>query len=220
MRNLKSRTICVVLFSVMAVSGQTTQIAKPSADEMLERSLPGNEVESLTTSNAFSRALGHVGIAGGAARVLGCEGDYFRQLWSPINKTLRQALDTIVETDPGYRWQLVDGVINLVPAEREPALLSTKISKFRVTDVTSALDALSQLLALPEVKTAMEDLHLKPGIALISHWSSPNPKPFTVTCKGVTLRQALNAIAHAQGRATWDYVETHCDQRNEVIIRF
>ena len=64
----------------------------------------------------------------------------------------REALDTIVEADPRYRWQLVDEVVNLLPADGEPALLNTRISKFRVTDVTSALDALSQLLALPEVK--------------------------------------------------------------------
>jgi hypothetical protein len=218
MKNFKSFTICAVVVLAMIASGQTPRIVKPSADEMLERRLPGNEVEYFTTRDAFSMGLSGVGMAGGGARVLGCEGDYFKQLWGPMNKTLRQALDTIVETDPRYRWELVDGVINLLPAKAEPALLQTHISEFRVENMFSAMDALSPLLALPEVKKAMDDLHLKPGIAVFV--SSVSRKPFSVKCKNVTLRQALNAIALAQGHITWDYVELHCGGKDEVIVRF
>lgn len=223
MRNLKSLAICVVLSSVMTVSGQTTQTVKPSADEMLERSLPGNEAEYLTTRDAFSIALGGVGMAGGGAIVLGCEGDYFKQLWSPMNriqtnKTLRQALDTLVENDPRYRWQVADGVINLLPATGEPALLQTRIVEFRAENITLAMDTVTPLLVLPEVQKAMDDLKLKPGVAVF--FTSPSRKPFSVECRGMTLRETLNAIVRAQGRGVWDYVETHCDQRNEVVIRF
>ncbi|MEK6406177.1 MAG: hypothetical protein AABN34_04360 [Acidobacteriota bacterium] len=216
MRNLKSLTICVVIGLVIAVSAQTTQIAKPSAHEMLERSLPGNEVDYFTTTDAFHMSLG--GMAGGSARVLDCDGDYFKQVWSPLNKTLRQALDTIVENDPRYRWQVVDQVINLLPATGEPVLLQTRIKEFRVENISLAMDTVSPLLKLPEVKKAMDDLDLKHGIA--GFFTSPSPKPFSVKCENVTLRQALNAIARAEGRAVWDYVETHCYKQNEVIIRF
>jgi hypothetical protein len=84
MKSLKGLTLGTIVVLAPSVSGLTTKIAKPSVDDILERSLPGNEVEYLTTSNAFSTALGGVGIAGGKARVLSCEGDYFKQLWSPI----------------------------------------------------------------------------------------------------------------------------------------
>jgi hypothetical protein len=218
MRNLKSLAVCVVIALVMGVSGQTTQMARPSADEMLDRPLPGNEVEYLTTSNAFSRALGGVGLAGGSVRILDCRGDYFKQLWSPLDKTLRQALDTIVEMDPRYRWQLADEVIDLLPATGEPALLQTRIREFSVEDITSAIDTVTPLLKLPEVNKAMTELNLKPGVGVFI--TSRTPKPFSVTLKNVTLQQALNAIARAQGRAVWDYVETHCEDRHEVVIRF
>ena len=157
-------------------------------------------------------------LAGGSPRVLDCDGDYFKQVWSPLNKTLRWALDTIVEVDPRYRWQVVDQVINLLPAEREPALLQTRIKEFRAENISFAMDTVSPLLALPEVKKAMDDLHLKHGIA--GFVTSPSPKPFSVKCENVTLRQALNAIARAEGRGVWDYTEIHCDGRNEVVIRF
>ena len=220
MKNVKRLSICVIVVVALTVYGQTPQKAKLSADERLERLLPGGQIEYRTTVDIFHGSLGAVGMPGGATQILGCEQDNMKRAWSPLNKSLRQALDAIVETDTRYRWQIADGVINLLPAEGEPALLRTRIRKFHVTDVTSALDALNQLIALPEVKEGMDALHLKPGIAAISYWSSPNPKPFSVAFKNVTLRQALNAIAAASGKHIWDYVETHCNERNEVVIRF
>lgn len=218
MRNMKSLTICVVIGLVIAVSGQTTQIAKSYVDQMLERSLPGNEVDYFATTDAFHMSLGDVGMAGGSVRILDCNGDYFKQVWSPLNKTLRRALDTLVENDPRYRWQVADGVINLLPAAGEPALLQTRIKEFRAENISLAIDTINPLLKLPEVEKAMDDLHLKHGVSV--YITSPSPKPFSVKCENVTLRQVLNAIARAEGRAVWDYVETHCYQQNEVIIRF
>jgi len=218
MKSLKSLAIALVMVFALTASGQTAQKAKPSADELLERPLPGSQIEYLSTTDAFYISLGGVGMPGGAAWTLGCEQDNSTQVWIPLNKTLRQALDTIVERDTRYRWEMVDGTVNLLPATGEPALLQTRINDFHVENTVSAIAALGPLLALPEVKKAMNDLHLKPGIAVFI--SPGSPKPFSVACKGVTLRQALNAIARAQGRAVWDYIEIHCQDRNEVVIRF
>lgn len=150
--------------------------------------------------------------------VRGCEQDNLKQAWTPLNKSLRQGLDTIVRADPRYRWEVVDEVINLLPAGGEPALLKTRINEFHVENMNSAIDALGPVLALPEVKKAMKGLRLKPGIVLFI--TSRSSKPFSVKCEGVTLRQALNAIARAQGKAIWDYFEVHCNGRDEVVIRF
>lgn len=220
MKNWKTLIICIVLAQAFTILGQTNQLKKlSSADEMLARQVPGGDSEYLTTATAFRYSLGGARAPGGMASIQYCEGDSPKHAWSPKGQPLRQVLDTIVEADPRYRWQVEDGAINLLPIDGEPAFLRTRISKFRVTDVTSPLDALGKLQSLPEVKRGMADLHLKPGIALISYLSS-HPKPFSVTCKNVTLRQALNAIAHAQGHAIWDYVEVHCNGTDQVIIRF
>jgi hypothetical protein len=221
MKNWKGLTICVVLAQALTIFGQTGRPERlSSADEMLARQVPGGDLEYLTTTTIFFRSLGGVGAAGGMVTIRNCDGDNSKQAWQPIVQPLRRVLDTMIEADPRYRWQAEDGIINLLPADGEPALLGTRISKFRVKDITSALEALSKLLALPEVKKGMEDLHLKPGIAPISYWSSPNPKPFSVRCEGVTLKQALNSIARAQGRIVWDYLELHCAGKDEVVIRF
>jgi hypothetical protein len=61
---------------------------------------------------------------------------------------------------------------------------------------------------------------LRWGVTLFVSGQSPHPASFSVHCKDVTLKGALNAIARAQGFAVWDYVETHCDGKDEVVIRF
>lgn len=66
----------------------------------------------------------------------------------------------------------------------------------------------------------MEELGLKAGIALFVSPGSSHAKAFSVRVKDVTLRQALNAIARAEGTYIWGYIETHCEGRNEVVIRF
>jgi hypothetical protein len=218
MKSLKSLTLGTIFVLALGVSGQTAKIVKPSTDDLMERQLPGDGTDYLSTTDAFYNSLGGVGMPGGAERIVGCEQDNAKQAWSPMNKSLRQALDTIVEADPRYRWEVVDQVINLLPATGEPALLQTRISEFHVENMFSAMDALSPLLALPEVRKAMDDLHLKPGITLISSWRSPTA--ISVTCTNVTLRQALNAIARAHGRVAWGYIETDCAGKDEVVIRF
>jgi hypothetical protein len=138
----------------------------------------------------------------------------------PAGSPLHQVLDAIVGTDRRYGWHIENGVVNLLPAAGEPSLLQTRLVRFRVEKSYSVFDALGRLLVLDEVKKRMEELRLKPGIALFVSGQSPHPKEFSVHCKDVTLREALNAIARAQGRAVWDYLETHCEGRNEVVIRF
>jgi hypothetical protein len=221
MKNSKGLAIWIVLAHALTIFGQTSRPEmRSSADEILARQVTGGDLEYLTTTTIFSRSLGGVGAAGGMVTIQNCDGENSKHAWKPIVQPLRRVLDTMIEADPRYRWQVEDGIINVLPVGGEPALLRTRISKFRVIDATSALDTLSKLLALPEVKKRMEDLHLKPGIAPISYWSSPNPKPFSVRCEGVTLQQALNSIARAQGRVVWDYVELHCGGKDEVVIRF
>jgi hypothetical protein len=196
------------------------QMQENASEDILQRKVPGSELEFLSTRNVLYSSLWLTHLPGGMATIVDCGPDTLVQSWRPSNSPLSQVLDTMVATDPRYRWQMQDGVVNLLPAAGEPALLKTRLNEFHVEDISSAREALSRLLALPEVKKGMRDLHLKPGIAIVTGGSAPNPPKFSVKQTGGTLRQALNAIASAQGRAFWEYIEIHCDGRAEVVIRF
>lgn len=191
-----------------------------TADEVLGRPVPDNDDHSSTTAQTFIRALSGVSAPGGLVQVFACEADASKPAPQQRGASLGQALDALVSLDRRYRWHVDDGVINLLPASDEPALLRTQIARFSPRKVFSAREALSRLLTLDEIKGAMEELGLKAGIAVFVSPGSRHPKAFSLSLMDVTLRQALNAIARAQGTGIWEYIETHCRGRNEVVIRF
>jgi hypothetical protein len=210
--------ICGVAGPDMAQSGNTARDNRPK--DLLERQVPGYNLERLTTFSAYSSALAFTLSPGGIVRIGSCSEEPTTYTWRPAGSKLRETLDSIVVADPRYRWELVDGVINVLPVAGEPAFLTTRIGELEVRNATSANWPLGKLQALPEVKRAMRDLGLRWGVTLFVSGQPPHPADFSVRCKDVTLREALNAIARAQGIAVWDYVETHCDGIDEVIIRF
>ncbi len=218
MGDVAKRLVLVIL--LQGFVGLATQNAEPSQREsVLDRPVLGNHLKYLTTMDAFSLAVSAVNAPGGFVKLSTCEPDLVQQTWKPVGIPLRQVLDGIITADPRYRWEAIDGSINMLPAKQEPPLLRARIGEFRIENVTSARDALNQLVRMPEVGQAMADLHLKPGVAIIVSPSSPRPRAFDVICKNVSLREALNAIARAQGRAVWDYVERHCGEEHQVTIR-
>lgn len=221
---IRTKTIRVVTAIVMlmhlafAQSGQVAKTASPVS--VLERQVPEVDSQYLTTVDAFSLALNYAGVPGGIIKIGNCEEDTFKQPLRTQGLSLREVLKTIATADPRYRWVHEDGVVNLIPSMGEPDLLKVRIAEFDAESVASADAALSRLLALPEVKGRIAELRLKHGLTLFVSPVSPNPTRFDVHCKSVTLREALNAIARAQTRAVWDYVEIHCGGRDEVVIRF
>jgi hypothetical protein len=74
--------------------------------------------------------------------------------------TLQEILDSIVIQEPLYRWQLVDGVINFVPAgERDPfieTLLNTFVANYDPGKWTIKFQLRDAIGATPEVKKVLE----------------------------------------------------------------
>jgi hypothetical protein len=192
----------------------TTQKNLPAG--ALERPIYAQEGQPLNTPAAFRLSILRARLPGGAAMVVGCQEDLKRH-WNPQGESLGQVLNEMTVVDKGYRWEVQDGALNLLPTTGEPLLLKTQVGEFNI-ETTSSLKALTRLQARPEIEKAMVDLGLHAGITLITY--SPQPTPFSIRFKGGTFRQALNAIAVAHGTDVWDYQEIRCGERKEVIIRF
>lgn len=206
-------TIAVCLLLTRPVQPQDK-----ARDEILNRAVPGHEMEFLKTSDAFHAALEETRLPGGIVKTFECEPDTLVQSWHPENAALNKVLDNLVATDSRFYWEEREGVLNLLPTRGEPLLLKTPVPAFSVENVLSAHDALQRLLERDEVKKSMENLHLKRGLTLFSALS--NGRTFSVPPTNGTFRDALNAIARANGTAIWQYVERHCDGIDEVAIKF
>lgn len=144
------------------------------------------------------KSVAYTGVPGGIVKIGSCEEETLKQPVKTQGVLLREVLNTIVAADPRYYWQHEDGVVNLLPTKGEPVLLKTPITQFRVKDAVSAELVVDKLLALSEVQKKMQELHLSHGLKLLVIPSSPKLSTFSVHCKNVTLREALNEIARAQ----------------------
>jgi hypothetical protein len=216
----RMRPAPLLVIMALAGSGYTGQeVSQKVRENPLDREVPYFGVDLLTISNAFNVALGAARVPGGAVTVLGCE-DPPTLVLRGMGQKISDLMDQLVTADPNYRWEMDDGVINLLPVAGEPALLKTRIPAFDFEDLTSAWAAAGRIEQLPEVRNAMGDLRLSWGLKVFSILVSPNPKKFSMHFKGGTFREALNAAARAEGASIWDYTEKHCDGKSEVWISF
>lgn len=86
--------------------------------------------------------------------------DGFRKNFEATNATLEEILNLICEYWPAYRWEVKDGVVNVVPAVARDTLiehlLSTKISHFSPQKVTDKFELRNAIVDLPEVKSFLD----------------------------------------------------------------
>lgn len=223
MRNINSLFVTIIILwlpqLILSQSGHGTN--QMPAEDSLERKVPGDTLEYLTTRQAFSQGLRLTRTAGGVASIASdCEEEPITQRWMPLGASLRNVLDAIVSKDLRYRWDFDDGVINLIPRDGEPALLSTHIRRFLLDKPTAIDYAVNQLLALPEVQEQESRLHISPGVQLLSGPVPMHDTKITLQLENITLKEMLNAIVRTHGRAVWSYREHHCGGQRVFLITF
>ncbi len=123
----------------------------------------------------------------------------------------RQILDGIVLAEPLYKWRDNNGAIDVLPVGG--GLLDARIHSFQLKDVNRGL-AVNRLFGLPEVRELMTVNHLKPrtnpGLS-----DSTRDEKLSFDLRGVTIRQALNQIAHDSGVNFWVF-RTYPDGTYEI----
>lgn len=111
-----------------------------------------------------------------------------------------QLLDGIVQAEPRYSWREDNGSIDVFPVNRNFDLLDLRLQSLQLKDVNRAL-AVNRLFDLPEVQALILSKNLKP--ILPSPLDRARDEKLSFDLRDVTLRQALNQIAHASGSNFW-----------------
>jgi hypothetical protein len=112
------------------------------------------------------------------------------------NPSTREALDALCAADTRYTWSVDGSTVNVYPASitRDPAyLLNRKLDQLTlqgITDLEQGLFAIPKQLPGPLEQIA----HAQAG----GDTSFP-AEPWSVTFKGVTVRQAINRLAEHMG---------------------
>ena len=131
------------------------------------------------------------------------------------NPTMADVLDAVVSSAPRYRWREAEGSFEVLPEGDSCPLLDTRIEDFHVSNVTQA-EAVEQLMSLPEVQAGMSALNLR--------YESRHGRParqggesFSISVKGVSLRQALHQIAGRSSGRFWGFSRHGQGRDGEVI---
>jgi len=215
----------VLLLGAFPVAGQQVKPGKPEAGaELLTRpvELPASP---LSVDFAFQLAILRSGAPGGEALNQECAEPSESAVRPQQESTLRELLENIVTADPEYRWEVNEGVVNLLPVKGVPELLTLRIAAFDSGDATDVTTAKTFLFALPEVRKRAAELGFDQaiygsGLSGIPPAGTPPPPKLNVRLQDVTLLEALNALVRAHNHGLWMYRETHCESSKHFDIKF
>jgi len=131
--------------------------------------------------------------------------------WRPIipvevelsDPTIEDFLNAVVKSAPGYQWREVGGDFEVSSPDGRCPLLDARVGDFEVSGVTQA-EAVGRLLDTPEVRAAMGELNLR----YQRRDGPPSRDPgerFSLSAKGMSVRQALHRIAERSGGRFWSF---------------
>jgi hypothetical protein len=133
-------------------------------------------------------------------------------------------MDALVAANPGYKWELRDGVVNMVPISGAP-LLNTRISRFEMAATEMQIPAVVEdVLRLPEVRERETAIGVKegPGQGGLSsgevHPIPRQPVPVHVDLENLLLQDAFNKIVRVSPKWIWIYHENSCNGAKTFIV--
>ena len=214
MKRIRRPLVSILLTIFLATAVPKPVFCQNSAhEEILSRRVTSALAHDFSISSAFSLILTNVQLPGGVAEVSEYPTEA-KPIPFPSGVTLRDALNSLVGTEPEYSWRIEEGVVNLLPNARDLSLLNARLPEFRAENVT-VREALSAVLAMPEVKTRAAEFGLTDRCLQLlvggRTRSEQNETRFNFRYTDLTMREALNAIVRAQRGGTWYYKEYYSD---------
>jgi hypothetical protein len=114
-------------------------------------------------------------------------------------------LDQVVRLKPSCQWSFSDGVLNIVPTKIPPDdPLEHKIANFSVIQTDSCR----------AMGISLRQAGITPGGGGGGSMSRPICDAITVNLTNVTVREALNRIAKADGKISWIFSWSHSRSGN------
>lgn len=222
----------ITAIALTAIAGAHEQLGVRDADSQvfLNRDIGTLRFDKASAHFMFSYALIRAAVPGGVVDVSGCpNGSEPQYSFVFMDAKLRDVLGAIIDRVPDDRWTVENGVVDLLPANGSPALLTVRIGEFDSRNATTPNEAAGRLTELPEIKQAEKrlglnnPLHIQLGLGVARKRGSATPKrrsPLSVRLRNITFLGALNALVRAKGNGVWTYREWHCDASNGYSITF
>lgn len=112
---------------------------------------------------------------------------------------VRELLKKISKRQPQYSWSAMNGVINIQPADKKKrsAVYDRKIPDLSIEDVSlgSAFRRICKAAQIPDGGASLR--------AFRQAGQTPVPVRISIRLKGMTAREAFNAIVRKDGKSSW-----------------
>lgn len=115
---------------------------------------------------------------------------------------LKSVLRKLVEAEPQFIWHVTNDVINVMPRKSSNSPLDTKVSSFKVEDMTKN-DITDTIYDLPEFRQALELAGLSPGFIIIVKPLQEDKTKISISLTNTTVRDILNEIAKKTNNKFW-----------------
>ncbi len=131
--------------------------------------------------------------------------------------TVRDVLNALVKSDARYRWEQIDGIINVFPKLEQTGILDVVVHDFKINGIISTSVVRQAITDSPEVKSKLDTLgiHLLNPVQL-SIGVREVKRSFSINLQNVTVRSILNQIAKSGNTNYW--VVSRFGQNNEFLI--
>lgn len=138
--------------------------------------------------------------------------------------SLKEILDSLIEQEPQYTWEVRDGVINIFPVQlRDEFLkkfLETKIEKFSPLTGWNKFQLRDAIVELPEVKTLLKAENVE---ALNRYYqireSIYEDKEIELSISNTDVRGILNKVARDSEYKIW-VIERIGERREDLLVSF
>jgi len=184
-------------------------------------------VESAAPSETLGLILKSAHRPGGVATVLGCMDEPRNTMQFPDGTDLASALDLLASMQPQTAWATQNGVLNLLPKDGLPSVLSIRLERFTWDTSELLSHNIDLLFAQPAVRAhlaksgAVAALRMHPGLQgaprIIDGKPAP-PKGEKVAVEDVTVLKALNSIVASYTNGFWMYEERVCGDEKTYYL--
>jgi hypothetical protein len=120
------------------------------------------------------------------------------------DQSVREILDGIVKKNPGYRWEVVDGVLLMESPGPGSKALQKQIGAFEVVSqrLVPAVMELSYTLKIPGEHTSVGASSFLAG----GHTAEDEQKVISARFSNSSIRHILCALVAAHGHAMWSFI--------------
>ncbi len=143
--------------------------------------------------------IGFIGVAGenGEARRINVK---------VVQRSIRETLDEIINSDNRYKWEVINGQINVSPASWPDNISDLTIEFLQLSEIEVGKVG-AAILDAPKIRSYLETVNKKKTEGLIYSGPPINNAKISVVFSNITIRDALNEILR-RGEARFWAIET------------